>query len=228
MYVEHNFFIGLRDIDFKNNLKIKSLLSFLEDVGGIHSNIVGYGLLDIPEKKRSWILLNWKVKILRRPKYAENLTVKTWSRALDKLYAYRDFEIFDEEGKIICIASSKWVLVDTEKLSIIKVEEAIKEAYTIEPRRVFDEEISKLVEPKTFDEACNIKITRDMIDVNGHVHNLNYIDFASQILPYEVMQNATNIEIMYKKEIKEFTNVKCFYTKTENEHFVTIKSEDEK
>lgn len=67
-----------------------------------------------------------------------------------------------------------------------------------------------------------------MIDVNGHVHNLNYIDFASQILPYEVMQNATNIEVMYKKEIKEFTNVKCFYTKTENEHFVTIKSEDEK
>ena len=42
MYVEHKFFVGLRDIDFKNNLKIKSLLSFLEDVGGIHSNIVGY------------------------------------------------------------------------------------------------------------------------------------------------------------------------------------------
>lgn len=42
MYIEQKFFVGLRDIDFKNNLKIKSLLSFLEDVGGTHSNIVGY------------------------------------------------------------------------------------------------------------------------------------------------------------------------------------------
>ncbi|MBR3003346.1 MAG: hypothetical protein IKF38_07345, partial [Clostridia bacterium] len=60
MFVEHDFFIGLRDIDFQNNLKIKSMFSFLEDIGGIHSNIAGYGLLDIPVKHKSWILLNWK------------------------------------------------------------------------------------------------------------------------------------------------------------------------
>ena len=77
MFVEHNFFVGLEDIDFNNNLKIKSLLGFLEDVGGIHSNIVGYGLLDIPVKKRSWILINWKVKIFKRPRYAENLKIIT-------------------------------------------------------------------------------------------------------------------------------------------------------
>ena len=228
MYVEHDFFVGLRDIDFKNNLKIKSLLSFLEDVGGIHSNIVGYGLLDIPVKKRSWILLNWKVKIIRRPRYAENLKVKTWSRALDRLYAYRDFEIYDETGKTIAIASSKWVCVDTEKLSIIKIENALKDAYTIENRSVFEEEIQKILVPTTFNDSCLVKITKDMIDVNGHVHNLNYIDFATQILPYEVMQNASNIEVMYKKEIKEFAFVKCLYSIVNDEHFVTIKSEDEK
>lgn len=31
MYIEHNFFVGLSDIDFNNNLKIKSLLGYLED-----------------------------------------------------------------------------------------------------------------------------------------------------------------------------------------------------
>ena len=78
MFVEHEFFIGLRDIDFQNNLKIKSMFSFLEDIGGIHSNIAGYGLLDIPEKHKSWILLNWKLKFIRRPHYAETLKIKTW------------------------------------------------------------------------------------------------------------------------------------------------------
>ena len=66
-----------------------------------------------------------------------------------------------------------------------------------------------------------------MIDVNEHVHNLNYIDFASQIFPYEVMQEATNIEVMYKKEIKYGDKIKGFYFIDGNEHIVTIKNDDE-
>lgn len=228
MFVEHNFFVGLEDIDFNNNLKIKSLLGFLEDIGGIHSNLVGYGLLDIPIKKRSWILINWKVKILKRPRYAENLKIKTWAYGMEKLYALRDFEVFNEAGELVIIASSKWVCLDTEKQSIIKVEDKLRDAYTIENKRVFEYDIEKLKEPENYIKETSVQITRDMIDVNRHVHNINYMDFATHILPYEVMQQATNIEVMYKKEIKETDKIKCKYAVENNSHYVVIKSEDDK
>lgn len=228
MFVEHNFFVGLEDIDFNNNLKIKSLLGFLEDIGGIHSNLVGYGLLDIPKKKRSWILINWKVKILKRPRYAENLKIKTWAYGMEKLYALRDFEVFNEAGELVIIATSKWVCLDTEKQSIIKIEDKLREAYTIENKRVFEDDIEKLKEPENYIKETSVQITRDMIDVNRHVHNINYMDFATHILPYEVMQQATNIEVMYKKEIKETDKIKCKYTVENNSHYVVIKSEDDK
>lgn len=227
MYIEHNFFIGLRDIDFNNNLKIKSLLSFLEDIGGIHSNKVGYGLLDIPEKKKSWILLNWKVQIFERPKYSENLRIKTWSRSMEKIYAFRDFEIYNEQNQKVAIATSKWVCVNTENGSICKIDDTIKNAYTIETPCVFENDIDKLSDPGNYIDNCTINITKDMIDVNGHVHNLEYIDFASQILPYEIMQDAKNIDVLYKKEIKANTKIKCFYSVIENNHYAIIKSEDE-
>lgn len=227
MYIEHEFFIGLRDIDFNNNLKIKSLLSFLEDTGGIHSNKVGYGLLDIPQKKKSWMLLNWKIKIISKPHYAETLRIKTWSRKMDKLYAYRDFEIYNEKNDLVAIASSKWVCIDTEKMSITKIDDDLKKSYTIEDKKVFDEEIEKLKEPENYTNECEIEITKDMIDVNGHVHNLEYVDFASHILPYDVMQNAMNFEIMYKKEIKENDIIKCFYAIENETHMVVIKNQDE-
>lgn len=228
MFVEHNFFVGLEDIDFNNNLKIKSLLGFLEDIGGIHSNLVGYGLLDIPIKKRSWILINWKVKILKRPRYAENLKIKTWAYGMEKLYALRDFEVFNEAGELVIIATSKWVCLDTEKQSIIKVEDKLRDAYTIENKRVFEDDIEKLKEPENYIKETDVQITRDMIDVNRHVHNINYMDFATHILPYEVMQQATNIEVMYKKEIKETDKIKCKYAIENNSHYVVIKSEDDK
>lgn len=228
MFVEHTFFVGLEDIDFNNNLKIKSLLGFLEDIGGIHSNKVGYGLLDIPIKHRSWILLNWKVRIFKRPKYAENLKIVTWAYGMEKLYALRDFEIYNEKGELVIIASSKWVCFDTEKESIIKIDEEMRDSYTIENKKVFKEKIEKLKEPDKYIDEAKLQITRDMIDVNRHVHNINYIDFATHILPYDVMQKATNIDVMYKREIKEDDKIKCKYGIEENFHYAVIKSEDEK
>lgn len=62
----------------------------------------------------------------------------------------------------------------------------------------------------------------------GHVHNINYIDFTAHILPYEVMQKATNIEVMYKKEIKENDKIKCKYAVEDGADYVVIKSLDDK
>ena len=147
---------------------------------------------------------------------------------MEKLYAYRDFEVYNEKNEKVAIATSKWVCFDTMKMSIAKIDENIINAYTIENPSVFENDIQKLKEPESFLDVCTISTTRDMIDANKHVHNLNYIDFASQILPYEIMQEANDIEVMFKKEIKENDIVKCFYSIENDEHYVTIKSEDEK
>ena len=51
MFVEHKVFIGLRDVAYDNKVTNTAILSYLEDAGGVHSNIVGYGLNDIPKVK---------------------------------------------------------------------------------------------------------------------------------------------------------------------------------
>ena len=42
-------------------------------------------------------------------------------------------------------------------------------AYTTEPEKVFDDKIEKLREPEEYINRVDVKITKDMIDVNGHV-----------------------------------------------------------
>ena len=152
----------------------------------------------------------------------------TWAYGMEKLYALRDFEIYNGKGELVIIASSKWVCFDTEKESIIKIDEEMRDSYTIENKKVFKEKIEKLKEPDKYIDEAKLQITRDMIDVNRHVHNINYIDFATHILPYEVMQQATNIEVMYKKEIKETDKIKSKYAIEDGAHYAVIKSEDDK
>lgn len=201
----HDVFIGLRDVALNNKVTNTALLSYLEDAGGIHSNLVGYGLRDIPTVKRSWVLLGWKIKLYKRPCYGDKITIKTWSRGIDRLYAYRDFEILDEDKKIIGIATSKWVLLNIETEKIIRIEKEVGEAYTVENVSVFEEfDLPKLEEPKNYKDVTTFTINRSLIDVNNHLHNIYFMDIANEILPMEIYKNAefNDIQMMYKKEIK--------------------------
>ena len=231
MFVEHKVFIGLRDVALDNKVTNTALLSYLEDAGGVHSNLVGYGLRDIPTVKRSWVLLGWKIEIFKRPKYGDKITIKTWSRGIDKLYAYRDFEILDENGEVIGIATSKWVLLDIEKGRITKIDASVEEAYTIENKQVFEEkDLEKLKELDSYIHSTTFTINRSLIDVNNHLHNIYFMDIANEVLPMEIYKNADfkSIQMMCKKEIKLGDIVRVFYQVEDGEHVVVIKSEDEK
>lgn len=231
MKIEHEFYIGLKDIDRNNKLSIKSLLSFLEDIGGIHSNLAGYGLYDIERTKLNWMIISWKIKFFKKPDYNETVKIVTWSKGIERLFSYRDFEIYNSNGELAGLASSKWVLVNMETKSITSPDEKLVEAYQSEEDSVMDrKELTKIKEPTSYSNVAENFITREMIDVNNHVHNLNYLDLGYSALPDDVYYLEFNeIEIMYKKEIKLGEKVKSFYSYSEEEqtHYLTIKSEDE-
>lgn len=231
MFVEHKFFVGARDINSLKELTNTGLLSYLEDIACIHSEMVGYGLTNIEIVKKTWILLSWKIKVIKRPKFSDELIVKTWSRKIDKFYAYRDFEVYDQDNNLIAIATSKWVFIDIQKGKIIKISEEVSSVYKQENISVFDEEeIEKLQEPAgECLNKINYAITKNMIDINNHLHNIYYMDLAKEVLPNDISFSleANEFEIMYKHEIKFGEKIKVMYQKLENDYYVVIKNEEE-
>ncbi len=232
MFVEQKFIVGLSDINPLEELTNTYLLRVLEDVASMHSEIAGYGITDMDKTRKTWILLSWKVKVIKRPLVNDTLNVKTWSWSIDRFYAYRDFEVKNQYDEVIAIATSKWIFIDIDKRRIVKVEKEVNDKYELEPDyRVFEDyNYEKLEEPKTYISKTSFKITRNLIDINKHLHNIYYLDIAKEALPEEVaFSNELNdFEIMYKKEIKLGETVKAIYSKENDYHYVTIKSEDEK
>lgn len=229
--IEHNFEIGFRDTDNTSFLSMKGLLGFLEDIGGIHSDIAGYGFNDIDKNKATWVLLAWKVHIIKNAKYNDTLSIKTWAREASKFQTYRDFEVYNENNELIAIATSKWVFINTETGKIQRLTDDIISCYSPETKTVFDEkDIDKLIEPSSSTNQYIYKVRRCDIDINNHMHNLNYVDLAFETLPEDVYQSNhfTDIEVMYKKATLLGDEVKCLYSFENDNHIVTIKSMDEK
>ena len=218
------------DVGSDNKLTLRALVSILQEAAISHSEEAGYGVNNAEITHLAWLLLDWKVQVVSCPHSNEILTVKTWPRTFDKLYSYRDFEVFDENNNLVAIASSKWFPIDTETRRIKKITPEISKPY--------GEPVSKCVFENAFEEKIkvpedlklnfNYEIQRRDIDTNGHVNNLNYIDFALETLDEEIYNNNkfNNLEIIYKKEIKLHEKINCYYSFENDKHVVTIKSED--
>ena len=91
MIYKENFKMGLKDIWKNNEINNKAILEYLEDVAGYHSDSIGCGLNSSEQSHLNWILLDWKVNVIKRPKYGQTLEISTWSRKVEKFYAYLDF-----------------------------------------------------------------------------------------------------------------------------------------
>ena len=223
--------LDLEDVGYSNMVTNKAIIKILENAGGRHSESVHYGLNDMEKVGFSWILLGWKVKVLKRPIYNEELTINTWGRGSNRAFTYRDYEIYDESGKLCSIATSKWAIVDINTGRLKELTPKIIEKYQCEDKKVFEEDYTlKLKEPSTVISRQEHKAQRRDIDINKHIHNLYYLDYAYEALPEEIYEQpeCDNIEIMYKKQIKFNDEFECLYTREENQNIITIKSKDEK
>ena len=227
MIVEQKYRIKLSEINRKTEATNKTILAILEDVGSKHSDIAGYGIMQIPETHLTWVLLDWKVEILRRPKYGEEIIAKTWSRGAKRYYAFRDFEICDKDGNVIVKAASKWALINIEKQKMVTIDDEILENYKTETKKSFDDELEKMKEPEEFENIERYKVKKSDIDINNHMHNVNYLELANEALPDNLYQNAqfNNFRIMYKKEIKLGETVLCKYSNVDKKNVITIKDE---
>ena len=232
MIFEQDFKTGVKDIGKNNLIKNRAILEMLENIGAYHSDLAGYGANDVPQTKVAWILLGWKLNVIKRPKYGQTIHVKTWGRDMVKAITYRDFELYDENNNLCAIATSKWVLVNSENGRLTRITEEIIHKYQIEDKTIFDErELEKLPIPseEEYINAVDYTVARRDIDINGHMHNLYYLDIAYEALPNEVYQNRPydSVQIQYKKEVKQGETVRCKYAFHGGKHVVAIYSRDE-
>lgn len=228
MIFEKSYTVGNRDIGNTNKATNKAMLKYLENIACSHSDRVGYGINTIEETKRVWILLDWKFEVIERPIYGQTIKVKTWSRKMEKFYAYRDFEIYNENEKLMARATTKWVFLDAETRKIQRIPEEVVVKYQQELERdVFEEEIDKLHEPDNEEISMQLKTRRTDIDINNHVNNLNYLDFALEVLPEEIYnKELNNVRITYKHQTELGETINISYTKRQNKNIIAIKTQD--
>jgi medium-chain acyl-[acyl-carrier-protein] hydrolase len=227
MIYKNTYTIGFEDVGLDRRATNRTIMTIMEDIAGLHSESVGFGLSNAEERQKIWVVLDWKVKIYHRPAYGQKVFAQTWSNKTNVACAFRDYELFDEQGGLIAAGTSRWVLIDMKTRKPQRLTSGIVELYECETdKKAFEEGMEKLILTQdmisqTSHSQKYVVLRRD-IDANRHMHNLNYLEAAVEILPQEVYEQGEydNIRITYRKEILYGEDVTGNYVLSDGRHIV--------
>lgn len=223
MVYSEKFYIGFSDVSSDLGILNSAILRLFEDVCCLQGESVGDGFSDSPGR---WFVTAYHVKVIRRPKYSEWVTAKTWSREMKGVSASREFEIYDANGELIVIALSNWARMNT---AIGKLERMSDEAfarYESEPERhnFIEPWIQKLRAAGEAEFSKEYFVDRNLIDPNRHMNNVCYLDLAVRTLPEEVynLGEANEFEITYRKAIPYGETAVCEYSEDAGARYVSM------
>ena len=175
-----DFTLRLEDVDTNYELTNKALLALMENTADEDFAKVDDDIMSLNSQGLSWVIVEWNLQVIARSKYHERIRVKTWTREVGARFIWRDFEVCSGK-KLIAIASSKWMIIDLTKKSIIRLDNKRTAKYQVENRSAFQKPpANRLKANIMYDEIAPAIIRKSDIDLNGHIHNLAYLDLIKE------------------------------------------------
>lgn len=202
---EQCFLVKYSEMDHNLALKPFSLLNFLQDIASDNAEDLGFGYSFMSSHNYAWFLIKYRMEFNDYPVNVLNLKIKTTPRGYNKLFAYREFELFEKE-KSLGKAFSMWSIVDVNSRTSMPVANAISGNINmpVYEKRETDLVFSKIKAPSEINLTKNFEVRYNDLDVNGHANNGNYIVWAFEPLSLEFKTNhkIKTLDMIFKKELK--------------------------
>lgn len=199
--------------DAFKKMKISSLLAVALQLSGIQSTKLGRSDVWVDEKYHYfWAVIEYEVEIVRLPDFSQELLIETEATSYNKFFCYRNFWFKDKSGNSLVKIKSTWVLMDKASRKIERVADDIVAPYE-------SEKIAKIIRPHKFVKFDNLEkplqtqtypVRFSDLDMNGHVNNTKYYDWACDMLDMAFRKSHEpskifikyNHEVLYGSEIK--------------------------
>lgn len=181
-------------VDCFGRLKLSSLLYFVQEAAGQHSELLGAGYDKLVQRKLFWAVTRHKVQITRLPRRGETITLETWPMPTTKVAFPRSVVAYDGEGKKLFRAISLWVLMDAENRNmVLPGRSGVEVLGTLLGTEL---SVPHSLVPRVLAQSAERTVTYSCLDRNGHMNNTRYLDWTSDLLPSAFHS---------RKEAKEFT-----------------------
>lgn len=188
-------------MDAKKRASIQALCSFLQEAAGNHVDALGIGIETLVAQGMTWILSRFHIKIQRYPLWRETVRIETWESKAYSFYAIRDSVMLDNQNQCLVTASSLWLILDIHSRHPLRIPEHIVAMQADRDRALVDS-FDALWRPKTVTFEKRFAVRLSDLDMNQHVNNVRYVEWAVEAVPYDIWDThqMTEIEVSFRAE----------------------------
>ena len=179
---------------YEKTIRPVALLNYFQDAAFKHSVSHGFSAFHLFKKGLTWVLSRYHIRIQRYPAVGERVHVRTWYPGPQKPFYLRDWDVLDDQGRVLALATSSWLILD---ISTRKPADDDGLLSRLEPRNsraiedAFDP-LPELREPRLESKFC---VRLGDTDLNRHVNHVHYIQWALESVARELPAGFLPLEI---------------------------------
>ena len=172
-FFEYDVRLNGLDVDGRGQCKASALLNHLQNAATLAAEDGAFWML-----ARSWYRLS------RPLNYEDRLTIRTWHRGGKSAIMYRDYDIL-VNGQPVGESVSAWVLANVNSRKLMRLSAIPELEGTGGGALCKTMTLAKLRQPGDLREAERRPMRYSDSDLNGHVNNTRYADFACDAVGME-------------------------------------------
>lgn len=199
---EDAYLVNFYEVDAKNRILLPNLWKYMQETAWNHANRIGIGYSELSLNDFFWVLSRLTININEYPGWGDRIRVKTWLLESSRLFAFRDFSIVKEDGRIIGGAKSAWVVLNSKTRKPQRIEPFLKELHPLPDQHGGKTALDKLPAPGAPNEETFFTVRYSDLDLNLHVNNSRYIEWILNSYSFEMNQthHISTLEINFLAE----------------------------
>lgn len=201
--------------DYRDKLTLWGLARLFQDVASFHVDSAGLGFNTLISNGKAWVLCRICYEVDRLPKEGERVTVKTWSRGTDGLFAFRDYLLEDASGSRLAGGSSYWAVIDFDTRHVVRLHDMMAPLESCSRLATRHEQLGRLRIPKHLipdQPRLQFPVLTSMIDHTMHVNNAEYVKWIVDALghPLAAVDEPFELSLEYLQETHPDETVSVF------------------
>lgn len=191
------FEVGSFQVNPEGNISLTSLADLFQEIAWAHADSADFGR-NLSEMNLMWALARLEISVLEFPRWGDTIRLFTGSKGADKLFAFRDFMVWDQNERVLARGMSSWLLLNSVTKRIQKPDAVLPPAL-FDPLMKPERQPQKLVASGENIESEEIKVRFSDLDLNYHVNNTSYIRWVENFFADQKIY-PKNLTINYLAE----------------------------
>lgn len=195
--------IRTSEVDQYKQLTIPALLRLCMETAMQHAQHLNVSVWTLEQEHMAWVLSRLYILPYHLPGLGNQILIKTQPSGYDRLFTYRDFEIYAEDGQLLAECATSWIMFDLDNRKRIPLPLPVKE---ILDRTSKSNPLPRPEVRLKLNDQMKIQKTYEVgyyhLDFNGHMSNLYYPEWILEPLGKDWIQHRrlTRLDISYLSE----------------------------